>query len=191
MDEGWPKIKARNTKRVSPWMAIIVREVEFAPGAEREIYHAVSQQDYITIVAALPDSRLPIVRQYRPALESFTWEFPAGLIDPDEDAAACCRRELMEETGFAARSVHAPGSYAPCTARLSNRVLCRDRSNVEGKPTEPGIELKLVSHAQLAELILAGKFVLQLHIGALLLAGLRGYIDLGAFRSIQRGVSGS
>jgi hypothetical protein len=57
-------------------------------------------------------------------------------------------------------------------------------------PTEPGIELKLVSHAQLAELILAGEFVLQLHIGAVLLAGLRGYIDLGAFRSIQTGVSG-
>jgi 8-oxo-dGTP pyrophosphatase MutT (NUDIX family) len=194
MDEGWPKIKARNTKRVSPWMAIIEREVEFAPGAEREIYHAVSQPDYITIVAALPDSRLPIVRQYRPALENFTWEFPAGLVDPDEDAAACCRRELMEETGFAARSVHALGSYAPCTARLSNRVhsfYVEIDPSVEGKPTEPGIELKLVSHAQLAELILAGEFVLQLHIGALLLAGLRGYIDLGAFRSIQRGVSGS
>ena len=100
----------------------------------------------------------------------------------------------MEETGFAANSVHALGSYAPCTARLSNRVhsfyVVIDPS-VEGKPTEPGIELKLVSHAQLAELILAGEFVLQLHIGAVLLAGLRGYIDLGAFRSIQTGVSGS
>jgi ADP-ribose pyrophosphatase len=194
MSEDWPKIKARQTTRVSPWMAIIEREVEFAPGAEREIYHAVSQQDYIAIVAALPDSRLPIVRQYRPALESFTWEFPAGLIDPDEDAAACCRRELMEETGFAARSVHALGSYAPCTARLSNRVhsfYVEIDPSVEGKPTEPGIELKLVSHAQLAELILAGEFILQLHIGAVLLAGLRGYIDLGAFRSIQRGGSGS
>ena len=122
MAEDWPKVKARHTRRVSPWMAIIEREVEFAPGAECEIYHAVSQQDYIAIVAALPDGRLPIVRQYRPALESFTWELPAGLIDPDEDAVACCRRELMEETGFAARAVHALGCYAPCTARLSNRV---------------------------------------------------------------------
>lgn len=78
MDEGWTRIKARNTKRVSPWMAIIEREVEFAPGAEREVYHAASQQDYIAIVAALPDSRFPIVRQYRPALESYTWELPAG-----------------------------------------------------------------------------------------------------------------
>ena len=191
MDEGWPKIKARNTKRVSSWMGIIEREVEFAPGAEHEVYHAVSQQDYIAIVAALPDSRFPIVRQYRPALESFTWELPAGLIEPDEDAAACCRRELMEETGYAAHAVHALGTYAPCTARLSNRVhsfYVEIDPNVESKPTEPGIELKLVTPAQLAELILASEFVLQLHIGAVLLAGLHGYIDLGAFRSIQRGV---
>ncbi len=42
MAEDWPKIKARHTKRVSPWMAIIEREVEFAPGAKLEMYHAVS-----------------------------------------------------------------------------------------------------------------------------------------------------
>ena len=80
--------------------------------------NSVSQQDYIAIVAALPDSRIPIVRQYRPTLESFTWELPAGLVEFGRDAAACCRRELMEETGFAARAVHALGalgSYAPCT----------------------------------------------------------------------------
>ncbi len=189
MAEDWPKIKARRTTRVSPWMVIIEREVEFAPGAERELYHAVGQQDYIAIVAALPDGRIPIVRQYRPALESFTWELPAGLVDPGEDATACCRRELMEETGFAARAVYALGCYAPCTARLSNRVhsfFAEIDSIAEGKQAEPGIEVKLVSPAQLSEQILAGEFVLQLHIGALLLAGLRGYMDLGAFQIIRK-----
>jgi len=57
-------------------------------------------------------------------------------------------------------------------------------SSAERKPIEPGIELKLVSLAQLAQLILAGEFVLQLHIGAVLVAGLRGYIDLGAFHAV-------
>ena len=56
----------------------------------------------------------------------------------------------------------------------------------EGKATETGIEIKLVSPAQLAELILAGEFVLQLHIGAILLAGLRGYIDLRVLQGVQR-----
>jgi len=189
MTEDWPKIKARRTTRVSPWLAIIEREVEFAPGAEPQLYHAVGQQDYIAIVAALPDGRIPIVRQYRPALESFTWELPAGIVDPGEDAVACCRRELMEETGFAARVVHPLGTYAPCTARLSNRLhsfFVAVGSVAETGTIEPGIALKLVGPAALAELIQAREFVLQLHIGALLLAGLHGYIDLGAFQGAQK-----
>ena len=109
--------------------------------------------------------------------------------------SACCVERAPLSTWYSPIGYpHALGSYAPCTARLSNRVhsfYVEIDPSVEGKPTEPGIEHKLVSHTQLAELILAGEFALQLHIGAVLLAGLRGYIGLGALRSIQRGVSGS
>ena len=189
MAEGWPKIRNRRTTRVSPWMEIIEREVVFAPDAPAELYHAVGQQDYIAIVAMTPDGRIPIVRQYRPALEQFTWELPAGLVDAGEAAADTCKRELMEETGYAARAVHALGAYSPCTARLSNRV---HTFFVEAVPrgekplTEAGIELKLVTPRELGGLIISGEFVLQLHIGAILLAGLRGHIDLGAFGSTRK-----
>ena len=86
----WPKITARRTIEVSPWMKAIERTVEFTQGGKPELYHAVGQQDYIAIVALTPDGRIPIVRQYRPALERFTWELPAGLVDEGEDAAATC-----------------------------------------------------------------------------------------------------
>jgi 8-oxo-dGTP pyrophosphatase MutT (NUDIX family) len=181
----WPKIKSRRTTKVSPWMEIIEREVEFSAGAPTELYHAVGQQDYIAIVARTLDGKIPIVRQYRPALERFTWELPAGLVDKGEDAADSCRRELLEETGFPAKAVHALGSYAPCTARLSNRVhsfFVECGPHAADKKTEADIELKLVTPKELAGLIQSGEFVLQLHVGALMLAGLRGYIDLQAFR---------
>jgi ADP-ribose diphosphatase len=180
----WPKIKARHTNKVSPWMEIIAREVEFAPGAASEIYHAVGQQDYIAIVARTPDGKIPIVRQYRPALERFTWELPAGMVEKGEDPAGCCRRELLEETGFPAKSVEALGSYAPCTARLSNHIhsfFVATGPRDEMQKAEPGIEVRLVAPEVLAAMILAGEFVLQLHIGAVLLAGMRGYLNLGAF----------
>ena len=48
----WPKINARRTIKVSPWMEIIEREVEFAPGAKPELYHAVAQQDYVAMSRA-------------------------------------------------------------------------------------------------------------------------------------------
>jgi 8-oxo-dGTP pyrophosphatase MutT (NUDIX family) len=63
--------------------------------------------------------------------------------DPGEGAAARCRRELTEETGFAALVVHPLGTYAPCT-RLSNRVhsfFVATGPIAESKPAELGIEL--------------------------------------------------
>ena len=186
----WPKIKSRRTIDISPWLHVIEREVEFTPGSPPELYHAVGQQDYIAIVALTPDGRIPIVRQYRPALEQFTWELPAGMVDRGETATDCCRRELLEETGFRAASVHALGCYAPCTARLSNRVhsfFVATGANAERPASEAGIELRLVTPAELGALIRSGEFVLQLHIGAILLAGLAGHINLAAFQLPGRG----
>jgi ADP-ribose pyrophosphatase len=183
----WPKIITRNITKVSPWMEIIAREVQFTAGAEHQIYHAVAQQDYIAIVARMPDGHIPIVRQYRPAVERFTWELPAGMVDKGETPEACCRRELLEETGLPAKAVHALGAFASCTARLSNQVhsFFVETGAPAAPTTEAGIELKLVTPAELGQLILAGDFTLQLHIGALLLAGLRGFIDLGTLKSAR------
>ena len=185
----WPKIVSRRATRLSPWVEIIEREVEFTPGAKPDIYHAVNQTDYVAIVARTPDGTIPIVRQYRPALENFTWELPAGMLEQDEQPMDCCRRELLEETGFPAQKVHALGTYAPCTARLSNQIhtfFVETGPRSEHPAVEAGIELKLVSMDELAKLILAKEFVLQMHIGALMLAGMHGYIDFAGFRPAMR-----
>jgi ADP-ribose pyrophosphatase len=182
---GWPKIVSRRATRLSPWAEIIEREVEFTPGAKPDIYHAIIQKDYVAIVARTPDGKIPIVRQYRPALENFTWELPAGMLDQGEQPIDCCRRELLEETGFPAQKVQALGSYAPCTARLSNQIhtfFVETGPSANASASEAGIELKLVSPRELATLILAKEFILQLHVGALLLAGMHGYLDLQSLR---------
>ena len=43
---------------------------------------------------------------------------------------------------------------------------------------EAGLEVKLISPAELASLVASGDFVSQLHIGTLMQATLRGLIDL-------------
>jgi ADP-ribose pyrophosphatase len=49
------------------------------------------------------DPYIVIEWQYRHAANQFLWELPAGKLDPDEDALAGAKRELAEETGYAAK----------------------------------------------------------------------------------------
>jgi ADP-ribose pyrophosphatase len=162
-------------------MSIIEREVAFSPDGPAQVYHAVEQADYVSIVALTPDGRIPIVRQYRPAAEAFTWELPAGMVDAGENPAESCRRELLEETGLLARAIHRLGEGSPCTGRLSNRIhsfFVEAGERAASFEPEPGLAVKLVRPAELARLIKAGKFMSQLHIGALMLAELHGYLAL-------------
>lgn len=182
MAEEWPKIRARKTISVSPWMHVIAREVEFTAGAKPEIYHAVGQLDYLSVVALTPDGRIPIVRQYRPAIEAFTWELPAGLVEQGEDPAAASSRELLEETGYPTRAIHSLGApAAACTGRLSNHIhsfFVETGERVADFTPEPGITVALKTPAELSTLIKSGAFVQQLHLGALLLAELGSFLTL-------------
>jgi ADP-ribose pyrophosphatase len=74
-----PRIVSRKASILSPWVKLVERHVDFGDG-EIEVYHAIDQDDYIAILAVTPDGLIPVVRQYRPALERFTLELPAGLV---------------------------------------------------------------------------------------------------------------
>jgi ADP-ribose pyrophosphatase len=49
------------------------------------------------------DPWIVMERQYRHAANQFLWELPAGKLDAGEDAITGAKRELAEETGYAAK----------------------------------------------------------------------------------------
>jgi ADP-ribose pyrophosphatase len=57
----------------------------------------------VMIVPLLDDGRLLLERQFRYPMGQVMLEFPAGKLDPNEDALACAMRELREETGYEAQ----------------------------------------------------------------------------------------
>lgn len=172
-----PRVVSRGETPLSPWVRVVTKTVELADGAAPEVYHSLAQADYVTILARTPDGRIPIVGQFRPAVDAFTWELPAGLQDAGESPEETCRRELREEVGLAARTVRNLGSYYPDTGRLENLLHVYFVETSDPDPAfvpEPGMALELVTFETLKSYVLAGRFRHQLHIGALALASLSG-----------------
>jgi ADP-ribose pyrophosphatase len=98
---NWPRIIARKVTPVSQWMTIVSRDVQFSPGAEAEIYYAIQQPSYLAAVALTPEGRILLVRQYRPAIERFSFEFPGKC----ENTETSARRIRRNERGPEARPV--------------------------------------------------------------------------------------
>lgn len=53
------------------------------------------------VLAVTKEGKIVMVRQYRPALDRYTLEIPAGARDSvNEDTSVTAARELLEETGY-------------------------------------------------------------------------------------------
>lgn len=65
----------------------------------------------VCVAALTPHNTLLFVKQHRFGIERDLLEFPAGLIEPDEDPKITALRELEEETGYLANHIESLGSY--------------------------------------------------------------------------------
>lgn len=81
-----------------------VDTVRLANGTEttREI---VEHPGAVAIIPILDNGKLLVVKQYRTAAHKHLMEIPAGTLELGEAPVSCARRELTEETGYAARQV--------------------------------------------------------------------------------------
>ena len=175
MNTNIPVILSRKLTRISKWMGLIEKRVLFSPEQKEQIYHSVNITDYVAIIAILPDGRIPVVKQYRPAVECHTWEFPAGMLEKGENPKEACKRELLEETGLISQEVINLGSFFADTGRLCNKqhVFAVKASGVDPKYIpEEGMKVKYVLIPELLNMIRNKEFNHQLHIGALLLYNL-------------------
>jgi ADP-ribose pyrophosphatase len=77
------------------------------PSGVRVLREVVRHTGSVVVLATQDGPREPLVlleRQYRYAANNYLWELPAGRIDKGEQVLAAAKRELLEETGYTARS---------------------------------------------------------------------------------------
>ena len=92
-----------------------------------EYVQRTSASGVVSIVAVTKSRKIILVEQFRPPFGTNVIELPAGLAGdlehaPDEDLSEAARRELLEETGYAAGSLQ-PVSSGPTSAGLSDESV--------------------------------------------------------------------
>lgn len=176
------EVKLIDTKRtqLSKWVTLVEKKVLNHSGQE-EFYHSIDQDDYVTVLALTEDKKVPLVKQFRPALNKSSLELPGGLIDKKEEKPEeAARRELYEETGYTSNSKIIPlGCFNPDSGRLENKLWCFFLPNIrfDNKwEKEKGIETIKVDSNLLKQLILKNEFQQALHVAIIGIASLKGLI---------------
>ena len=97
--------RSRTSAYANPWIEVHHDEVD-RPDGSPGIYGVVHFRNAaVGVVAVDDDGRILLVGQHRYTLDRYSWEIPEGGSPLDEDPAAGVRRELAEETGYAAGSL--------------------------------------------------------------------------------------
>ncbi len=119
----------------------------------RMMHPRLELQDFAIIVPVLDRDRLVFIWTYRPPIEAWELELPAGHVNDGEQPEACARRELEEETGYTARAWKRLGwlhSTPSISAQKAHVFLARGlrKGQVHREPYEKmGVRILKVSEA--------------------------------------------
>jgi 8-oxo-dGTP pyrophosphatase MutT (NUDIX family) len=118
------KITKRELLHEGAWLNM--RRTTFVNDAKIEgrwEFIASKKGDIAGIIAFTDENKAVLIKQYRVPMEAYVLQLPAGFIDPaDESPETSAKRELLEETGYAAERVVSLGIF-PFSAGLSNMKM--------------------------------------------------------------------
>jgi len=90
------------------------------PPAKGDFY-VMEVADWAVALALTDERKCVMVKQFRFGSEDFTWELPAGVVDPGESPIEGAVRELYEESGYSAEAPRILGVVHPNPALQRNR----------------------------------------------------------------------
>lgn len=160
------------------WIDFRESEFQFPDGTSFSPYYSYTRKDYVVVVASDTEGRYICVRQFRQGVMKVTTEFPAGGLDHSgcskygageyEEPLRAAKRELMEETGYAAGRITKLLSI-PSNATISSNYAhiflaeqCTRAGNQNLDSTEY-LDVELHTPEEINNLIFSGNFEQSMH----------------------------
>lgn len=130
------------------WYRVRRDVVELPDGSVLDDYLVSVRPEIAVVVPLTPAGEVVLVRQWKQGVRAFMLEIPGGLVDEGEEPEAAARRELREETGYAASGPLEPlGVWELDPTKSSNRAhafLAREVTRVAEPLRDPQEEIEVV-----------------------------------------------
>jgi ADP-ribose pyrophosphatase len=139
----------------------IRRDEVIEPSGVRTTREVITHPGSVVVLPVLPDGRILLIQQYRHAAHQYLWELVAGRIDAGESPREAAARELIEETGYRAKSLGVFLYMFPTPGFLEEKMYILLAEGLTAGEAEPEDDEKIISRAynrkKLEEMIRTGK----------------------------------
>ena len=129
----------------------------------------------VLIVPFLTKHKLILLKQFRPVINSYIYELPAGTLEKDERPITCARREIIEETGYASKQLTKLGQIYPVPGYSTEKIIIYKAENLikkeESCEADEVIKTLVVTKARMKDLFKSEKIVDAKTICALVMCG--------------------
>lgn len=84
----------------TPWLKVFSQKCITPKGIVIDPFYTIENPNWVMILASNTFGEIIMVRQYRHGSKLVLDEFPAGIIEKNEDIIEAAKREMLEETGY-------------------------------------------------------------------------------------------
>ena len=141
----------------------VVTKTRLLPNGRRANLEIVEHPGAVLIVPFLDANRLILIHQFRPVLNTYLYELPAGTLNPGERPLACAGRELIEETGYRAGKLTKIGKIFPVPGYSTEVITLFKAENLKRtkqiaqKDLDEVIEVRPMTRGQIKNLFRRGR----------------------------------
>ncbi len=163
--ENWKTLSRKTILDRGKFLRVEDHVVQLPDGQVIEDWPWIITPDYINVVAITTSGAYLIFKQTKYSIEGTTLATVGGYLEPGEEPLPAAKRELLEETGYAAPEWQFLGSFTVdgnrgagnahfFLATNAHPIAAIDTDDLEEQ------ELLLLSRDQLEEALVAGEFKL-------------------------------
>jgi 8-oxo-dGTP pyrophosphatase MutT (NUDIX family) len=107
------------------WLTLRVDECRNVDGQVIAPYYVLEYPPWVNVLALTPEHNVVLIKQYRHGIRQVILELPGGALD-EQDASIldAAKRELREETGYAAEEWRETGTFCASPNNHTNTSHC-------------------------------------------------------------------